>query len=90
MSGEGGEREEGRGRGEERDALIEAAATAYRERDREGRLLPPPAWWDLSPEDCEEAYRIQLLARGMERAMDREGWSATVRAVLARIGGNIR
>ncbi len=87
MSGQGGEREEGRGPGEARDALIEAAATAYRERDREGRLVPPPAWWDQAPEDCEEAYRGQDRAREMERAMDREGRSATVRAVLARIGG---
>ncbi len=86
MSGPRDEHEEGRGPGEERDALIAAAATAYRERDREGRLVPPPAWWDLAPEDREEAYRMQLLAREMERAMDREGQSATVRAVLARIG----
>lgn len=90
MSGQGGEREEGRGRGEERDVLIEATVTAHRERDREGRLAPPPAWWDLAPEDCEEAYRVQVLAREMERAMDDEGRSATVRAVLGRIGGAIR
>ncbi len=90
MSGQGGGREEGRGSGEDRDALIEAAATAYRERDREGRLVPPPAWWDLAPEDREEAYRVQLLAREMERAMDPEGQSATARAVLARLGGTPR
>ncbi len=72
--------------GREREALIEATATPHRERDREGRLVPPPAWWDLPPDAREEAYRLQLT-RQMERAVDRAGRSGTVRAVLARIAG---
>ena len=69
----------------ERDVLIEQAVTAYRERDREGRIVPPPAWWDLAPEDLEEVLRRQVVQRTMERALDPEGRSGTVRAVLARI-----
>lgn len=71
----------------EREALIEAAVTPFRERDREGRIIPPPAWWDLPPDACEEAYRFQLVTREMEKAMDPAGRSGTARAVLARIMG---
>lgn len=70
----------------ERDALIEAGVSAHRERDREGRLVPPPEWWDLAPEDVEELFRRQIVSREVERAMDPEGRSATVKAVLARLG----
>lgn len=71
----------------ERDALVEAAAGVHRERDPEGRIVPPPAWWDLPPEECAEVYRAQLLSREMEKAVDPAARSGTVRAVLARIGG---
>lgn len=75
------------GRGDERarDATIEAAITARRERDAEGRIVPPPAWWDLAPEAREELHRLQLVTRLMERAMS--GASGTVRAVMAWIEG---
>jgi hypothetical protein len=69
------------------DVLIEAAVTPYRERDVEGRVVPPPAWWDLSPEAREELYRRQMISRVIEKAFDAEGWSGTVRAVMERIGG---
>ncbi len=71
----------------DRDILIEAAATPYRERDVEGRIVPPPAWWDLSPEAREELFQRQLLSRAIERAADLNGRSGTVRAVLHRIRG---
>lgn len=70
----------------ERDILIEASVSAYRERDREGRLIPPAEWWDLPPDAVEELFRRQVLSREVERAMHPEGHSATVRAVLARLG----
>ncbi len=75
------------GRDEERarDATIEAAISARRERDAEGRIVPPPAWWDLAPDGREELYRLQLVTRVMEKAMS--GASGTVRAVMARIEG---
>jgi hypothetical protein len=71
----------------EHDSLIEAALTPYRERDREGRLVPPPEWWDLAPERLDVLFREQILAREVERAIDTEGLSGTARAVLRRIRG---
>lgn len=77
----------GRDPGLAQELLVEAAVTAHRERDREGRILPPPSWWDLPPEACEEVFRLQLLTRELEKATDPRGLSGTARAVLARIGG---
>jgi hypothetical protein len=70
----------------ERDTLIEASLTTHRERDPEGRLVPPPAWWDLPPEALDELYELQFVAREIERAADPRGWSGTVRAVMGRVG----
>ena len=70
----------------EQDVLVESCVTAFRERDAEGRLTPPAAWWDLPPEALDELYAQQLLAREIERALDPQGLSATARAVLTRIG----
>ena len=72
---------------DERDALIEASITAYRDRDAEGRPVPPPAWWDLAPEDLDRLYVAQREARALERALDSNGLSSTVRAVLRRMSG---
>lgn len=66
-------------------ALIEAAITPYRERNAEGRILPPPAWWDLPPEALDELFAEQVLARELERAV--RGESGTVSAVMARVLG---
>ena len=70
---------------DETGALIEAAVTAYRERDADGRIIPPPAWWDLAPEALDELFAEQALAREIERAMDPAGESATAKAVMGRI-----
>ena len=67
----------------ERELLVEAAATAHREIDRDGRLLPPPAWADLPPDAREELFRLQLATRTIEKALT--GASGTVRAVMSRI-----
>ncbi len=69
----------------EQDALIEAGVGAYRERDLEGRLVPPAPWWDLSPEELDELFRRQVITRELERALDPAGQSATVKAVLGRL-----
>jgi hypothetical protein len=69
------------------EALIEAVVSPHRERDREGRPVPPPEWWDLPPEAQEEAFREALAARRLEKALDPEGRSGTVRAVLGRLAG---
>ena len=64
--------------------LIEEVAGAFRPRDpREVAYLP--AWRDLSPGGREEAFERSLKLRQVEAALDPEGFSGTVRAVLARI-----
>ena len=69
----------------ERDELIEASVTAHRDVDREGRLVPPPAWWDLSPEDADELFRRQVAMRRLEKAASPEGWTTTMLAVMRKI-----
>ncbi|TVP50438.1 MAG: hypothetical protein EA350_00635 [Gemmatimonadales bacterium] len=69
------------------EEVQEAVVTPWRERDRAGRLVPPPEWWDLSAEALDEVYRRQLRARAMERALDARGRSGTVKAVMARLRG---
>lgn len=73
--------------GHEHDGLVESCVASFRERDVEGRLVPPAAWWDLSPEALDELYERQALARELERALDPQGRSGTARAVLERIVG---
>ena len=70
----------------EREILVEAVCSPFRERDPLGRVLPSPAWWDLSPTDREIAFDAQLAARRLERALDAEGFSGSARAVLSRAG----
>jgi hypothetical protein len=69
----------------ERDALIEEVVSAHRERDVDGRPVPPPAWWDLAPQDLDDVYQRQMLQRRMERAVNERGWSATVQVVIERL-----
>jgi hypothetical protein len=69
----------------ERDTLIDAAATAWRPRDPRGGLRPHPAWHDLDASGREAAYETTRSLRQLEAALDPEGLSTTARAVLARI-----
>ncbi len=69
------------------DLLIEAAASAFRERNSWGRILPSSAWMDLSPADREALFERQLASRFIERALESNRRSSTVRAVLARLRG---
>jgi hypothetical protein len=70
---------------EDLELLIEATAGAWRERDVNGRPVPPPAWWDLPSDARERAFELQQLTREWERAIDPAGFSGTVRAVLDRL-----
>ena len=70
---------------EANDLLIEQACSAFRERDVSGRILPSPAWCDLAPQAREELFEQQIESRLLERAVDPQGFSATVRAVLNRL-----
>jgi hypothetical protein len=67
------------------DLLVEAVLGAHRERDADGLPVAPPQWWDLSPEDRERAFRLQLAARRVEGLLDARGWSGTVKAVMERL-----
>ncbi len=66
----------------DRDLLIEAVCSPFRERDAFGRILAAPAWWDLTVDERGAAFDAQLAARSVERALDADGLSATARAVL--------
>ena len=70
---------------DEDDVLLEAAMTAYRERGADGRIQAAAAWWDLSPDQREELFALQATSRELERALDPERRSGTVKAVLERL-----
>ena len=65
--------------------LLEAAVTSFRERDPSGRILPSPAFMDLSPAARDELAARQAAMRLIERAMSPFGWSGTVQAVMRRV-----
>jgi hypothetical protein len=69
------------------ELLLEAATTPFRERDRSGRILPSPAFLDLSPESREALAAAQASARELETALSPFRWSGTVQAVMDRILG---
>ena len=66
----------------ESEILIEAATTAYRERDSYGRIQPSSAWADLTAEQRIELFENQIAARLVEQAADEQGLSSTCRVVL--------
>jgi hypothetical protein len=72
-------------RPDDAEVVLEAATSAYRERDTYGRLKPSPAWADLAPTQRDELFQQQLVARLTEQAIDPEGLSSTARAVFDRI-----
>jgi hypothetical protein len=72
---------------QEREALIEAVASAWRPRDGNGVLRAHPAWADLDDDGRAEAFEAAAEERALDAAVDPRGLSATGRAVLARIRG---
>jgi hypothetical protein len=71
----------------EREALIEAVVSGYRERDPRGGVRPSPAFYDLDDAGREEAFDATEKQRTIEAAIDPQGRNATVKAVLAILGG---
>lgn len=71
---------------EDEAELIEETAGAFRPSDPR-RVAFLPAWHDLTAEGREAAFDAAVRMRAIEAALDPEGRSATVRAVLRRIGG---
>jgi hypothetical protein len=70
---------------EERELLIAAAAGAWRASDADGAPRAHPAWHDLDDAGRGELFAITAELRAIEAALDSDGLSSTVRAVLARI-----
>ncbi len=70
---------------EERERLIEQAASAWRPRGRDGAIRPLPEWHDLDEAGRRAAFETASAARALEAALDARGLSSTARAVLARI-----
>jgi len=69
---------------DELELLFEAATSAFRERDRQGRIVPSPHWADLAPSQREALFARVLESRTLESAADPEGLSATGRAVVEK------
>jgi hypothetical protein len=67
------------------DTLIEQAISAYRERDPSGGIVASPALRDLPLGSREALFKRRLESRIVERALDPNGRSGTVHAVLARL-----
>lgn len=70
------------------DAVIEQLAGAYRQRGRSGEVLEHRAFFDLDATGRQEAHARSLALRQLEAALDPQGYSSTVRAVLAQIQGS--
>jgi hypothetical protein len=70
---------------EERDALIEATASPFRDRDPHGAVRASRAWHDLDETGRLEAFDRAQLLRRLETSVDPRGLSGTARAVMARI-----
>jgi len=71
--------------GGNRDLLIEQVTSAWRPRDRDGRIEGHPAWHDLSENGRVAAYEATAILRRIEAALDPQGLSSTGRTVMSRI-----
>jgi hypothetical protein len=69
----------------EREALIEAAASAFRGTTPLGEVLSHPAWEDLDEAGRKEAFALATKLRKLEAAIDPLGQSSTTKAVLQRL-----
>lgn len=65
--------------------LIERAVSAHRDRTPDGQIQSSAAWHDSSDEGRREVFAETVRQRAVERSLDADGLSATVKAVLARI-----
>lgn len=69
----------------EEELLLEQVTGAYRERRVDGTIRSHPAWHDLDDAGRKEAFEATLTLRKLEAALDEQGHSSTVRALLSRI-----
>ena len=71
----------------EEELLLEQVTSAHRERHADGTIRSHPAWHDLGDDARREAFEATTTLRQIEAALDPEGMSSTVRALLTRIRG---
>ena len=69
----------------EEELLLEQVVSAHRARGTDGSVRSHPAWHDLGAQARQEAFDATSLSRAIERALDVDGHSSTVKVVLARI-----
>jgi hypothetical protein len=69
----------------EEELLLEQVTGAHRERQVDGTIRSHPAWHDLDDAGRQEAYEATVTLRELEAALDADGHSSTVRALLSRI-----
>ena len=69
----------------EEELLLEQVTSAHRERHADGSVKSHPAWHDLDDDGKREAFEATVLVRKLEAALDAQGQSTTVRAVLQKI-----
>ena len=69
----------------EEELLLEQVTGAHRERQVDGAVRSHPAWHDLDDAGRTEAFEATVQLRKLEAAIDPEGHSSTVRALLNRI-----
>ncbi|MEW5739290.1 MAG: hypothetical protein AB1938_10215 [Myxococcota bacterium] len=70
----------------EEELLFEQVLSAHRARGVDGAVKSHPAWHDLDEAGRKEAYEETARLRRLEAAMDPQGHSTTVKALLARLG----
>ncbi len=66
----------------EREQLIEQALSAHRARDPRASVVESSAFYDLDARGRRDVFEQVLTLRRLEAALDPEGMSTTVRAVL--------
>jgi hypothetical protein len=69
------------------DDRIERAASAYREVRGDGTIADSPDWHDLDEIDRRAAHDRASSLRRLEAALEPDGLSTAMRAVLRRIRG---
>jgi hypothetical protein len=70
----------------EEELLLEQVTSAHRERAYDGTIRSHQAWHDLDEAGRVAAFDATVLQRKLEAALDPEGHSSTVHALLRRIG----
>ncbi len=69
----------------EEQTLLEQVTSAHRDRGVDGRIKSHPAWHDLDTAGRLAAFEETLKLRKIECALDSQGRSTTVKALLARL-----